>query len=160
MRLAYVLFAATIVAGCGDGQGPLAQNQDPFAQNNDPCSVNIQLQAVHAIMEEWYFFNDEPAQQQKYANLNINDYTSAEALLNFLRFDPGRFDRGFSFITTAAGDEQFFGEGEFVGFGFGSKFVDPPFNTDLRLTQIFAGSPAAVAPFKGGSEFSKSTVVR
>jgi carboxyl-terminal processing protease len=101
-------------------------------------------------MEEWYFFNDEPAQQQKYANLDINDYTSAEALLNFLRFDPGRFDRGFSFITTAAGDEQFFGEGQFVGFGFGSKFVDPPFNTDLRLTQIFACSPAAAANFQRG----------
>ena len=144
IRLACIVVTATAVAGCGGG----GQNQS--AASSDPCSVNIQLQAVRAIMEEWYFFNDEPAQQQKYANLDINDFPSAEALLSFLRFEPGQFDRGFSFITTTEADEQFFGEGEFVGFGFGSKFVDPPFNVDRRLTQVFSDSPAAVAGFQRG----------
>jgi membrane-associated protease RseP (regulator of RpoE activity) len=101
-------------------------------------------------MEEWYFFNDEPAQQQKYAGLDLDDFASAGALLSFLRYRPEQFDRGFSFITTTAADDQFFAEGQFVGFGFGSKFADPPFNADLQLTQVFPGSPAADAGFRRG----------
>ena len=146
IRLACVVFAATFVVGCGGSSG----NQTAAADNSPSCSVAVQLQEVRDLMEEWYFFNDEPAQQQKYAGLDINDFASAAELLNFLRFRPEQFDRGFSFITTTAADEQFFGEGRFVGFGFGSKFVDAPFNADLRLTQVFPGSPAASAGFQRG----------
>ncbi len=101
-------------------------------------------------MLEWYFFNDEIEQQQKYSRLDLNTFPTPEDLLAFLRYRPDQFDRGFSFITTPAADAQFFGEGQFVGFGFGSKFVDSPVNSDLRLTQVFPGSPAAAAGFQRG----------
>jgi len=96
-------------------------------------------------MRDWYFFNDEPEQQQKYNGLDPNSFPSEEALLSFLRYRPAEFDRGFSFTTTLAEDSQFFGEGVFIGFGFGSKFVDSPTNNDLRITQVIAGSPADLA---------------
>ena len=146
-RIIWALLAAGAVVGCGGGGG------GGQAAGNDTatgCSVAAQRQEIHDLMLEWYFFNDELEQQQKYTGLNLNAFPSAEALLTFLRYRPERFDRGFSFITTPAADAQFFGEGQFVGFGFGSKFVDAPLNADLRLTQVFSGSPAAAAGFLRG----------
>ncbi|HEY5624538.1 MAG TPA: S41 family peptidase [Gammaproteobacteria bacterium] len=144
-RAAVAALSAAAIVGCsGGGDGTLTDTQ------NAVCSNAEQLEAVRAIMEEWYFFNDEPAQQAKYASLDIGNFATAAELLTFLRFRPERFDRGFSFLTTTEVDEQFFGEGQFVGFGFGSKFVDPPFNADLRLTRVFSGSPAAAAGFERG----------
>jgi len=101
-------------------------------------------------MREWYFFNDEPEQQQKYLGLDLAGFATSEELLSFLRYRPDQFDRGFSFLTTPSADQQFFGEGRFVGFGFGTKFVDAPTNEDLRFTQVFAGSPAEAAGFERG----------
>jgi C-terminal processing protease CtpA/Prc len=139
------MLAAGAVVGCGGGGGPAAGNGTATG-----CSVAAQRQAVHDLMVEWYFFNDELEQQQKYTGLNLNTFPSAQDLLSFLRYRPQEFDRGFSFITTPAADAQFFGEGQFVGFGFGSKFVDAPVNADLRLTQVFSASPAAAAGFQRG----------
>ncbi len=143
-RISWALLAASVVVGCGGG-GQAAGNDTATG-----CSVAAQRQEIHDLMLEWYFFNDELEQQQKYTGLNLNAFPSAEALLTFLRYRPEQFDRGFSFITTPAADAQFFGEGQFVGFGFGSKFVDAPLNADLRLTQVFSGSPAAAAGFQRG----------
>ncbi len=145
-RITWALLAAGAVVGCGgDGGGPAAGNGAATG-----CSVAAQRQAVHDLMVEWYFFNDVLEQQQKYTGLNLNTFPSAQDLLTFLRYRPQEFDRGFSFITTPAADAQFFGEGQFVGFGFGSKFVDAPVNADLRLTQVFSASPAAAAGFQRG----------
>ena len=145
-RIAWALLAAGAVVGCGgDGGGPAAGNGAATG-----CSVAAQRQEIFDLMVEWYFFNDELEQQQKYTELSLNTFPSAQGLLTFLRYRPQEFDRGFSFITTPAADAQFFGEGQFVGFGFGSKFVDAPLNADLRLTQVFSASPAAAAAFQRG----------
>ncbi|MGI9257509.1 MAG: S41 family peptidase [Gammaproteobacteria bacterium] len=142
------LLTAVAVIGCGGGGGEGRRVSDIV--DDATCATSEQLSAVLGIMEQWYFFNDEPAQQQKYGNLDLTGFASTSDLLNFLRYQPQEFDRGFSFITTTEADQQFFGEGQFVGFGFGSKFVDPPFNADLRLTRVFANSPAAAAGFERG----------
>lgn len=134
---------ALLVAACGGGGGGAGSSVAA-------CTVDVQRQAILDIMTEWYFFNDEPEQQQKYIGLDLNDFATPDDLLGFLRFRPQEFDRNFTFQTTAAADQQFFGEGQFVGFGFGSKFVDSPANEDLRLTQVFAGSPADAAAFRRG----------
>jgi hypothetical protein len=134
--------ALAAIAACSGGS---SGKQAAFG-----CSVDAQKQAVAELIREWYFFNDEPDQQQKYVALDLAGFADAEELLAFLRYRPEEFDRDFSFLTTAAADQQFFGEGQFVGFGFGSKFADPPMNADLRLTQVFAGSPAAAAGLARG----------
>ena len=103
-------------------------------------------------MQEWYLFNDEIEQQQNYATLDLSQFATPEALLASLLYRPDGFDRNFSFITTPQVDQQFFGSGQFVGFGFGSKFADSPMNTDLRLTQIIAGSPAESAGLARGQQ--------
>ena len=147
-HLLVTLLTALAVVGCGGGGGEGRRVSDIVGDAT--CSTSEQLNAVLEIMEQWYFFNDEPAQQQKYGNLDLAGFASTSDLLNFLRYQPQEFDRGFSFITTTEADQQFFGEGQFVGFGFGSKFVDPPFNADLRLTRVFTNSPAEAAGFERG----------
>lgn len=141
-RLPAALGACLVLAACGGGSGG---KSTLFT-----CTVAAQKQAVTDLMREWYLFNDEPEQQQKYATLDLAQFASPEDLLAALLYQPSRFDRNFSFLTTRAEDQQFFGEGQFVGFGFGSKFADAPVNAELRLTQVFAGSPAQAAGLERG----------
>ncbi len=135
--LSSVIGASVVLAGCSGGGG----SDSPSSVL--ACGVAEQKLAVAELMQEWYLFNDEPEQQQAYATLDLDAFGTADALLESLLYRPEQFDRNFSFLTTAEADQQFFGEGQFVGFGFGSKFADAPLNTDLRLTQVIAGSPAA-----------------
>ena len=141
--LGFGIVGTCLLAACGGG-GSGAKSQPAG------CTVAAQKQAVADLMREWYFFNDEAEQQQKYAGLDLTQFASPAALLTFLRYRPERFDRDFSFLTTPAVDQQFFGAGQFVGFGFGSKFADAPVNSDLRLTQVFGESPAAAAGLTRG----------
>lgn len=146
-RLA-VLLIPLILAGCGGGSGG-AGGAGPLA---GACSVADEKDAIVSTMQDWYFFNspDFPSQTAKYNGINLASYASANDLLDFLRYEPAQFDRGFSFITTAAAEQSFFGQGEFVGFGFGTQFVDAPLNEDLRFTRVFSGSPAEQAGFQRG----------
>ena len=132
------------LAGCGGGGGG---GGNPVATG---CPPDVQKQSVLDIMQDWYFWNDDPQQQAKYQGLNLTSFATADELLSQLRFRPFEFDRGFSFITTVEADEQFLAEGEFLGFGFGSRYVNPPANDDLRITQTFVGSPAETAGFRRG----------
>ncbi len=139
----FLLGLLGVLAGCsnnGSGQA------DPAVT----CNVAQQKQAVVNLMKDWYLFNDELEQQQAYANLDLAEFATPEAVLASLLYRPNRFDRNFSFITTPQADQQFFGEGQLVGFGFGSKFADAPMNADLRFTQIITGSPAEAAGLARG----------
>lgn len=134
--------AGLVLAGCGGGGG----GDGTIVQTG--CSVAQQKQFVFEVLEDWYFFNDFAGQTDKYTNYDVNAPGDAQAVLDDLRYLP--LDTNFSFLTTVESDQQFFGEGEFVGFGFGSKFLDPGTNSDLRLTRVFEGSPAAQAGFARG----------
>lgn len=139
----FLLGLLAVLTGCTSGDaGP-----SRFALL---CTLDHQKQTVADLMQEWYLFNDEIEQQQTYATLDLSQFETPEDLLTSLLYRPDRFDRNFSFITTLQADQQFFGAGQFAGFGFGSKFADSPMNTDLRFTQIIAGSPAESAGLARG----------
>ena len=143
MRLPIIgLCSALALAGCGGGGG--GSGGGPLTGT---CSVASEKDAIFSIMRDWYFFNDPdfPGQQGKYNNLNLNGFTDAQDLLDFLRYGP--LDANFSFITTVEADNQFLSEGEFITFGFNSTFVA---NNDLRITRVFEGSPADQAGFQRG----------
>ena len=141
----FLLGLLAVVAGCSSSGSDA--NGRALA-----CTVETQKQAVADLMQEWYLFNDEVEQQQSYAALDSSQFATPEELLESLLYRPDRFDRNFSFITTPQVDELFFANGQFVGFGFGSKFADSPMNTDLRLTQIIAGSPAEAVGLARGHQ--------
>lgn len=136
-RMLCVTVASALVAcgGGGGGDGSTGLNPPPPVAQ-DGCSMTEQKQFVLDAMRDWYFWNDLLP-----ATVNIQDYATPEALLAFLTsFQP--LDT-FSFIGSAAADQQFFGEGKFEGYGFSSIFVA---QNDLRLTRVFEDSPA----FRGG----------
>ena len=104
------------------------------------CSVDAQKQFVLDTMNDVYFWNDLLP-----ASVDIGAYATPEELLDFLRsFQP--LDN-FSYIDSAAADAQFFGAGQYEGYGFSSRFdaVD-----DLRFTRVFSSSPAFLAGFDRG----------
>lgn len=117
------------IAGCGGSGGDSGFG----SADTGVCSATGQKQFVLDSMNTWYLWNDLLP-----TNVNIESYATPEELLAFLSgFQP--LD-SFSFINSAQADAQFFGEGQFEGFGFSSRFLD---TDDLRLTRVFASSPAA-----------------
>jgi len=104
------------------------------------CTVDAQKQFVLDTMNDVYFWNDLLPE-----SVDLGAYATPEELLDFLRsFQP--LDN-FSYIDSAAADAQFFGAGQFEGYGFSSRFdaVD-----DLRFTRVFSSSPAFLAGFDRG----------
>ena len=140
MRKLIVLIAAAGLTACGGGSGGLAGNSGGGSNGGgsaDECSLQGQKQTVLDIMNFWYLWNDRLP-----ANVNINDFETPDDLLAFLTdFRPDGIPR-FSFLTTAAADQAFFGEGQYEGFGFGYRLESA---SEARLTRVFADSPAGRA---------------
>lgn len=137
-KILTMLAAATLtLSGCslsgGDGGGP--------PQVGTPACLNDgQKQFVLDVMRDIYFWYDLLP-----ANVDLSQYASPEELLAFLiSFQP--LDN-YSFISSAESDAQFFGAGQYEGFGFSYRFEAAD---DLRFTQVFAASPAAQAGFLRG----------
>jgi hypothetical protein len=104
------------------------------------CTNDAQKQFVYDAMLDVYFWYDLLP-----TNLDLSQFASPEALLADLITAQPLDD--FSFITSAEADAQFFGEGQFEGFGFSSRFEAAD---DLRFTRVFSDSPAAQAGFARG----------
>lgn len=126
-----------LLSACGGGGSDSTSSQQIALQN--PCSTIGQNVFVKNTMDDWYLWFDE------IPDVDPARFSSPEELLERIRFK--KFDRTFSFITTLEEEQQFLGESQFVGFGFGIKLVA---NDDLRITEVFANSPAAEMGFERG----------
>ncbi|MEO0996060.1 MAG: S41 family peptidase [Pseudomonadota bacterium] len=133
--LAAILAAGTLAA-CGGGGGDTGPLTGVVPNE---CSLENQKQFVLDQMRDIYFWNtDLPA------SVDISAFATPEDLLAFLiSFQP--LD-SFSFINSAQADAQFFGEGQFVGFGFSYRFE----GNEARFTRVYAGSPADQAGLARG----------
>ena len=112
------------------------------------CNVRSEKQELLQIMQQWYLWNDEAEQANKYNNINLDAFASDEELLDFLRYRPNEFDRGFSFITSPDADAALFGSGQFIGFGF--SLIQGNDSNTILVSQVFAGGPAANAGIERG----------
>ena len=141
MRKILLMFAVVMLASCdGDGDGGgIADGAPPAA---DGCSNTGQKQLVLDVMRDWYLWNNLMP-----TDVDIDAYASPDELLAFLT-SVQPLDQ-FSHINTLEADTQFFGEGKYEGFGFGTRFLA---DDDLRLTRVFTDSPAnaAVPPLARG----------
>jgi hypothetical protein len=90
-------------------------------------------------MQSWYYWYATLP-----ASVDAASYASADALLDALRQQP--LDR-FTYITTQAANQSFYGAGQYVGFGLGFRL-----NTanNLEVTQVFPDSPADQAGVERG----------
>jgi hypothetical protein len=114
--------------------------EDDDSQGRADCSMASQKQFVLDAMRDVYFWNTLLP-----ATVTLADFATPEELLAYLvSFQPLDL---YSFINSADADSQFFGAGQYLGFGFSYRFVAAD---DIRLTQVFGSSPAAPAGFARG----------
>ena len=105
------------------------------------CSILGQNQTVHQTMNDWYYwYKNLPA-------VSPATFADPEAVLDALRYRP--LDATFSYISTASSSQAFYGESQYLGFGFSMKFTT---GYELRVTDVFPSSPASEAGFDRGSE--------
>jgi len=80
------------------------------------------------LMDAWYYW------YQEIPEVDPSNFDSPEALLEEIRYEEDRW----SYITSYESFQQYYQEGAYVGYGFGSKWDD----TDtLRVTFVFEDSP-------------------
>lgn len=112
-----------------------------FAQDVSPaCSTVGQNLTVRDVMQDVYLWYRE------LPDVDPARFSSPESYLDALRYRP--LDTSFSFISTKASDEAFFGRSQFIGFGFSMALRDGR----VMVTEVFPGGPAADAGWQRGAE--------
>jgi carboxyl-terminal processing protease len=115
-------------------------SDDDDSRGPTNCSIPSQKQFVLDAMRDVYFWHTLLP-----ASVNLAAFATPEDLLaHLVSFQPLDL---YSFINSAEADSQFFGAGQYEGFGFGYRFVAAD---DMRLTQVFASSPATGAGLARG----------
>jgi len=108
--------------------------------NSYSCSNGDQKRFVRDATLDWYLWNDLLPDKVKVSNYD----DPVELLASLIEVQP--LDN-YSYIGSAFADAAFFGAGQYQGFGFSWRRVAAD---DVRLTRVFASSPAAVAGFARG----------
>ncbi len=137
MKLRILLLLAAAVAGCSDNKASAPE-----------CSATTEKEFVFDVARDAYLFLDLLP-----ANVDMSSYATAADLLDALTATARtqNKDRHFSYLTTPAAEQQFFSEGTAVGFGIGFSKRN---TNQLFVTQVYAGSAAAVAGFVRGDEIT------
>lgn len=131
-RLANAALAMLVVWVADSGT---ALAQPPISH----CSTTGQNLAVGDLLESDYLW------YQFLPRVDPAPYASPGAYLDAVRYRP--LDRGFSYITSRAENDAFYDASQFVGFGFSGR-TDA---TELRVLQVFDGSPAQDAGLTRGA---------
>ena len=112
----------------------------PAAAQSGPrnCGTLSQNMFVRDVLDEYYLWYRE------LPRLNPANFANPEAYLEAARYRP--LDSSFSYITSREANEAFYGESQFVGFGFSTETT----STELRVLQVFPDSPASEAGLTRG----------
>jgi carboxyl-terminal processing protease len=112
----------------------------PASAQNGPtnCSVTSQNLFVRDAMQDIYLWYREMP------DVNAASYRSPEAYLDAVRYRP--LDTSFSYITSAEASNAFYSESQFIGYGLSTSVSD----SEMRVLQVFADSPAAEAGLSRG----------
>jgi len=129
-RFAALLAACLLLLSSGCGGSSTASSEAGSSSALD-CSVAGQNAQILSVMRSWYYWYPSLP-----ASVDPGAYASSDLLLDALRQEP--LDR-FTYITTKAADQAFYGAGQYVGFGFGFSLTS---SNDLQITQVFPRSPA------------------
>jgi C-terminal processing protease CtpA/Prc len=130
-KLAALLFLSLALA-CG-GENPTASSE------TEDCSTLGEVQFVRDTLRQWYFWYSQLPDPAP------SSFSSPEAYLEAVRYKP--LDESYSYIANRAESEAFFSESQFIGVGVSYRQTSA---TELRVTQVFPGSPAAEAGLERG----------
>ena len=110
----------------------------PAAGAQSVCPVSLQNLYVRDVMTDLYlWYNAIP-------DVDPTTFNSAEEYLDAIRYRP--LDSHYSYIDDRAASEAFFSNSQFIGFGFSSSLG----STAIRISQVFAASPAEEAGLERG----------
>ena len=126
LRTAFVLAALLVTAAPARAQAP-------------SCSPTGQSIFVRDTLQELYLWHRE------LPDLNPARYDSPEQYLDAVRYRP--LDTSFSYLTSRAASDAFFSESQFIGLGLSTVVTAG----ELRVLQVFAGSPAEEAGLERGA---------
>jgi len=117
----------------------------PAAAQSGPrnCSVPSENVYVRAVLDQYYLWYQDLPQ------VNPANFASPEAYLEAVRYRPR--DTTFSYITSRAENEAFYGDSSFVGFGISTQTG----TDELRLLQVFPDSPASEAGLARGDHITE-----
>lgn len=117
----------------------------PAAAQTGPsnCSVTSQNLYVRDTLNSYYYWY-----QHLPASVSPASFTSPEAYLEAVRYRP--IDNRYSYITSAAANDAFYSDSQFIGYGLSTQTS----NTDLRVLQVFDGSPALEATLERGDRIT------
>ena len=107
------------------------------------CSITSQNLWVRDQLNTFYYWN-----QFLPADVNPTSFSSPELYLEAVRYRP--IDNTYSYITSAAASDAFFSDSQFIGFGFGQQTT----NTEIRVLQVYADSPAQEAGLARGDRIT------
>jgi C-terminal peptidase prc len=102
------------------------------------CTTSGQNLYVRDVMNDLYLW------YQYIPPLNPTRFASPEAYLEAVRYKP--LDSTFSYITSRAANEALFSDSQYIGFGMSTSVTD----TEMRILQVFADSPASEAGLARG----------
>lgn len=111
----------------------------PAAAETGACTPLAQTTFVRDMLGELYYW------YRQVPDLDPARFATPEAYLQAARYRP--LDESFSYITSRAESDAFFDESRFVGLGFSTSRS----GADLRVLQVFDGSPAAEAGLDRGT---------
>jgi carboxyl-terminal processing protease len=107
------------------------------------CSTTSQNLWVRDTLNTYYYWY-----QFLPTNLNPASFNSPEAYLEAVRYRP--IDNSYSYITSAAANDAFYSDSQFIGFGFGQQML----NNELRILQVYDASPALEAGLERGDKIT------
>jgi carboxyl-terminal processing protease len=117
---------------------------DALAQSSPAnCSVPSQNLWVRDQLNTYYYWY-----QHLPSGVNPVRFSSPEAYLDAVRYRP--IDNSYSYITTAAANDAFYSDSQFIGFGFGQQTT----TIDIRVLQVYDGSPALEAGLSRGDRIT------
>ena len=127
-----VAFALIVVFGL---VAPAAAYAQSGPRNCTRLSQNL---FVRDVLDEYYLWYRE------LPRANPANYATPEAYLEAVRYRP--LDAAFSYITSREANDAFYGDSQFVGFGFSTQVTE----RELRVLQVFPDSPASDADMARG----------
>ena len=107
------------------------------------CSIASQNLWVRDQLNVYYYWY-----QHLPSNVNPASFNSPEEYLDRVRFRP--IDNTYSYITSAAANDAFYSESQFIGFGFGQQTT----TTEIRVLQVYDASPALEAGLSRGDRIT------
>ncbi len=140
-KISVLILSAMLVAGCGSSEGNNITGQP------SSCDNNGQKQFVLDALYDWYLWNDLLP-----ANIDIANYATPEELVFEVTTTYGPQDAlgnpidRWSRVGSLQADQQFFGEGQYEGFGFSWREE----GGQMRMRGVYSGSPADTAGFARG----------